>query len=338
MTEADRALEAVLQRAGGTPLEFGSALAFGPIPMTVSADEAALADQVVAHAADSADVAAATWRPLRILLCTGRTVPRDDLPAPLRPGPSPGPVTLVRTGSHVALVSDGMTWVLDLAGGTALRWSETVADVPVWEAHRPLRFALRWWAAVHDAALLHAAAVAVDGRGALLVGAGGAGKSTTAYSCLGSGLDVLGDDYCLVRVPADGDDVTVHATYRLGNLDDNALGLLPRLRERVIERGPQGKWVLPLDDLDVARASATVEAVCAVVQAPGEETRAVPSSAALTTQRLGPSTLSQIPGFAQETWRVVRGVATRRPSFELRVGSLPDASTALAGLLAAAPA
>jgi hypothetical protein len=332
MTEADRALTAVVGAARRGPLDFEGELAFGPIPMSVSADESSLVEQVVAHAAG--DVSSATWRPLRILLCTGRTLARADLPAPLRPGPSPGPVTLVTTPGHVALVSDGMTWVLDLEGGTALRWSDSLADLPVWEAHRPLRFALRWWSAVHEAALLHAAAVSLDGRGTLLVGAGGAGKSTTAYSCLGTGLDVLGDDYCLVEMPSTSDAITVHATYRLGNLNDTSLDLLPHLRDRVIERGPQGKWVLPLDDLGRGRSTAAVETVCTVVQAPAEPTRTVPVSAAETTQQLGPSTLSQIPGFSKETWRVVTGVATRRPSFELRVGTLAEAPAALSRLLA----
>ena len=54
------------------------------------------------------------------------------------------------------------------------------------------------WAFHCDLMLLHGAAVGTGGRGVLLGGRGGAGKSTLAAACLLRGMDFAGDDYVLV--------------------------------------------------------------------------------------------------------------------------------------------
>ena len=186
-----------------------------------------------------------------------RASPGPNCPHPCVPGPGRGRVLLFHAGPLTALVGDGMLWVVDRESATALRWTEGSEDIPIWEALRPLRFVLRWWAAEHDAALLHAAAVAIDGHAALLVGESGAGKSTTAFACMGSELVVLGDDYCLVEAPKGSGQITVHATYRLGNLTDASLALLPHLRERVIGSGLRGKSVIALEPLSLGQGAAS---------------------------------------------------------------------------------
>lgn len=54
------------------------------------------------------------------------------------------------------------------------------------------------WASESDRIMLHAAAVGCDGKGVLIVGRGGSGKSTFSVSCLFAGLDFVSDDYTLV--------------------------------------------------------------------------------------------------------------------------------------------
>ena len=54
------------------------------------------------------------------------------------------------------------------------------------------------WAQSHNLLVLHAASVGIDGHGVLIVGHGGAGKSTLACSCLAEGYDFISDDYCLL--------------------------------------------------------------------------------------------------------------------------------------------
>src|SRR5262249_49065941 len=59
--------------------------------------------------------------------------------------------------------------------------------------------ALSAWLAGRGLQVLHAAAVAFAGRGVLLVGPGGAGKTTAALACALAGGDFLGDDLCAVE-------------------------------------------------------------------------------------------------------------------------------------------
>ena len=63
--------------------------------------------------------------------------------------------------------------------------------------------------------------------GALLLGASGAGKSTTTLACLASGLAIAGDDFVLVE-PA-GIDAVVHSISTTAKLSRAALLRFPDL-------------------------------------------------------------------------------------------------------------
>ncbi|MDO4492778.1 MAG: hypothetical protein Q4C53_02705 [Clostridia bacterium] len=66
------------------------------------------------------------------------------------------------------------------------------------DAHDMLNV-LAMWAKQNGYLLLHGAAVGAGGKGVLLSGKGGAGKSTLAVACLLSGLDFVSDDYFFVK-------------------------------------------------------------------------------------------------------------------------------------------
>lgn len=74
-----------------------------------------------------------------------------------------------------------------------------IANLPQWERAAPLRSALGWVLRRSDRHLLHAAAVTNSHGAALLLGAGGAGKSTTALHCRQVGMGFLGDDICVIE-------------------------------------------------------------------------------------------------------------------------------------------
>lgn len=59
------------------------------------------------------------------------------------------------------------------------------------------------WASASGYLMIHAAAVGVNGKGVLVVGRSGSGKSTFSISCLVAGMDFVSDDYVLI--PATGD-------------------------------------------------------------------------------------------------------------------------------------
>lgn len=54
------------------------------------------------------------------------------------------------------------------------------------------------WGRTEGMLLLHSAVIGSDGKGMLIAGRGGAGKSTLSISCLLEGLDFVSDDYVLV--------------------------------------------------------------------------------------------------------------------------------------------
>lgn len=54
------------------------------------------------------------------------------------------------------------------------------------------------WASANDLILIHAAVVGHNGKGVLIAGRSGTGKTTFAASCLAQGMDFISDDYSLL--------------------------------------------------------------------------------------------------------------------------------------------
>lgn len=152
-------------------------------------------------------------------------------------------------------------------------------DLPVDRYATPLRSTLLWWFARHGLHGLHTAAVASAGRGLLLAGHGGAGKSTTALRCLEDGLELLGDDIALV----DRNGEVVHSLYSSAKINGQVHGRAaitePDDRRRTVY------WLMPAH-ADRLPASAPIRALAILAQtddaassisalAPGEALRAL---------------------------------------------------------------
>lgn len=88
-----------------------------------------------------------------------------------------------------------------------------LSTLPSWEWFSPLKEFIHLFAIEQGAWLAHAASVSLNHfKGALLVGPGGSGKSTTCTNLIQSGCQTCGDDYVLLTNEADG--VFAHAIYR----------------------------------------------------------------------------------------------------------------------------
>jgi GT2 family glycosyltransferase len=107
--------------------------------------------------------------------------------------------------------------VADLQTNTAVDWGKSSHQFPYWVQSSPFRTILHWWMEQNNAQLLHAAAVGVNGNAILLTGKGGAGKSTTALSCLNSGMDYYADDYLIVKIEKGR--AVVYSLYSTGKLN-----------------------------------------------------------------------------------------------------------------------
>ena len=93
-----------------------------------------------------------------------------------------GPVRTSAANDNSAL----MLW--DAERRMACCWFADIDGVTRWDRAAPLRTALHFALAAPGRQLVHAACVGVDGRGVLLAGPGGSGKSTTTLACLRAGM------------------------------------------------------------------------------------------------------------------------------------------------------
>ena len=137
---------------------------------------------------------------------TGVPPPRDIArdPAALTAPIGSGVATICEGGRLIGYErSTSITW-LDRAAGHMIGWRASGERLPVDERSKPIPVVLRIWYYDQDIDVIHAGLVAKGGSGALLGGQTGAGKSTTALSCLAAGFDYLGDDEIGLERCADG--------------------------------------------------------------------------------------------------------------------------------------
>ncbi|HWA44638.1 MAG TPA: hypothetical protein VHA10_15585 [Hypericibacter adhaerens] len=206
------------------------------------------------------------------------------------------------------------------ANNAGYLWYPELAALPAWAQASPFRIPLSWFANRHGQQIVHAAAVAVDGRAALIAGGGGAGKSTTALACALSGMSYLGDDYCVIEPAAR----KVHMLYQSAKLLRSSLDMLPAVRPWLAnaDRVEREKGVMFLDP---SRLPLTPSAEVAAILLPRV------TGAARTTLRKGssrdalhailPSTIGGLMGGTAATPRLLMALAASAPVYHIDLGS-----------------
>ncbi len=121
---------------------------------------------------------------------------------------------------------NGTLSFFDKTQNEAIYWYYDAALFPYFESGAPLRMVLNWCLGAIGYQLVHAGAVGTEYGGALLVGKGGTGKSTTAFACLDSGLKYAGDDYCVVE---NSTQPMAHCLYNTGKLNAEDIYRFPKL-------------------------------------------------------------------------------------------------------------
>jgi hypothetical protein len=205
----------------------------------------------------------------------------------------------------------------------AVFWAPGPENIPYYEVAGPLRAILHWWVQGQGRQLVHAGAVGTSTGGALLVGKGGSGKSTTTLACLGSELHYLGDNDVLIAI-----DPAPHAysLYNCAKLDVRHLQmrlphLSPLLRDSAGLYRDKGLLFLhdryrdqlatafPLHVILLPRVTGTLH-TCA---------RRVSAAAGLTA--LAPSSIFQLPSARREKLRQLGELVRRVPSYALDLGT-----------------
>ncbi len=119
--------------------------------------------------------------------------------------------------------------------------------LPDYEVSSPMRMILHWFCRMNNMLLVHGAAVAYNGKGVLLTGHGGSGKSTTALLSMLYGFDFAGDDY--IAIAREKEKWRAYQVYRGCKLMPDALARLPQLMPFVVKANQtQTKHVLMLNE------------------------------------------------------------------------------------------
>jgi hypothetical protein len=185
---------------------------------------------------------------------------------------------------------------------------------------------------------LHAACVGQRGRGLILIGPTGAGKSTIALHCLLDGLDFLSEDSTFVS------SATMIATgvSNFVHIRADSLGWLGRSREAtairkspvIQRRSGVRKFELDLRHGGFRLAKAPLKIVAVVLLSPesaGDRPLLKPISRAALLANLADT---QAYGASQPQWREFRRNLSRLQPFELRRGNHPrEAVQALRSVL-----
>jgi hypothetical protein len=127
------------------------------------------------------------------------------------------------------LWGEGSVNLLDRATRQAIYWVPSHQFLPAWVLAAPLRHILHWCMEISGRQLVHGAAVGHGGRGMLLPGRSGSGKSSTSLACLAAGLEFISDDYLALALDPEP---RVYRLYSSAKLYPHSLALHPELKER----------------------------------------------------------------------------------------------------------
>ena len=210
----------------------------------------------------------------------------------------------------------------DAARQRALFWISDASELPAWDRCKPLLQALHWSLARGPWQPIHAGAVCGAHGGVLLGGKGGAGKSTTALSCVRAGWRYAGDDYVLVNTRPKPRVENVFSSARLW---DDMLVRFPELHGtlanpdacsqqkadlRLADRMPRQDFVgFPLRAILLPRVSQ------------GSHSVTRPASNAQALLALAPTTLLMLYANSSKVFKRIAELVNALPAFWLDLGT-----------------
>lgn len=173
------------------------------------------------------------------------------------------------------------------------------ARLSLYERGKPVQLLLAVWHQDRDIMVLHAAMVAREGRGVLLPGKGGIGKSTSALACLAAGFSFLGDDYIGLEARHERSFLG-HSLYGSTWLEAGHAMRFPELARLGI-RGThpdEVKLLILLDRIHPARLArvADIRAIALPRIRDGEHSSLAPATKTEALLRLAPSSLLMVLG------------------------------------------
>jgi hypothetical protein len=220
------------------------------------------------------------------------------------------------------LWGEGSVNVLDRETRQAVYWVPSANKLPAWVLSSPLRSILHWWMELNGRQLVHAAAVGQGGRGVLIPGRGGAGKSSTSLACLQAGMDFVADDYLALALDPEP---RAYRLYSTAKLDPRSLHLFPELqtRCRAMHRPGFDKVVLFLEDGygEQLKDSLLLELVLKPRISGLTETTLAPVEAREVERALASETLLHLPHAGVQTVEILDRISREIPRAAIHLGT-----------------
>jgi hypothetical protein len=249
-------------------------------------------------------------------------------------GPRPLANGLEPTGINASLNTDErLLQFFDPLTGTGIEALARPGQFPPWIESFPVRNFLHWAYQAIGWRIVHAGALAVGGRGVMLVGAGGTGKSGAVLSGIIAGLDSAGDDYLALEIT----DAAVRAYPVARMMKQDAaglrrLGLDPAARSL----GPpnwQGKHEFDFEDIGAGRRARNIDLMAILLPRIANSRRTIvrPASAREAMMAFAPNNLHQLPDGWRQGLSFTATVARRLPAYHLDLGEDPSE---IAGVMA----
>ncbi|MBW1786986.1 MAG: hypothetical protein JRK53_10290 [Deltaproteobacteria bacterium] len=209
-----------------------------------------------------------------------------------------------------------------------LAWISDADELLIYERSRPFYFPLLLWCHDRDMEVVHAGLVSRQGRGVLLAGMGGAGKSTVALACLCRGWTFLSDDYVAVE-KAPGGSFIGHSLYSSSHLAPDHLPRFPHLAKHAL-RGhtpKEDKCLIYLGRIfpDLLARSVPIRAIALPTVKEMEGARICSVSKAEAFLALAPSSMAMLPLPAKKKMDRMAALVERVPCFRLEMGPDLDA-------------
>jgi hypothetical protein len=208
--------------------------------------------------------------------------------------------------------------------------------IPPWEHGSPFRLFLHWAYAAAGRRLTHAATLGLDGRGALIVGPSGSGKSGTTLGGLLNGLTSAGDDYVLLE---EGPAITAHAVFRVFKQDREGLRRAGVADETFADADLNWHGKIEFDAAKLAptgfvdRMNIDAILIPEIARLQSTAIERVPAHEAALA--LAPSAVFQLPGDTAGGFRFFADIARRLPAFRLKLSEDPaEISAAIGSFLA----
>lgn len=213
--------------------------------------------------------------------------------------------------------------VLASDSGRGLYWKLDHTNTPYYEVGYPFRTILHWWLRSRGLQFIHGAAVGTERGGVLLVGKGGAGKSTSAMASILGGLRYAGDDYCVVSLEPHPVVYSLYNTSKLCGDDD--IARFPGLAEHVSNpvRPADEKALVFLHELFPERVSPSLPLKALLVpRISGLRDTVIRSCKGMDAlAAIVPGTMAQLPSSHQSDLKFMGALVRRLPAFSIEIGT-----------------